>query len=1037
MSANLPILWEDKVNSPELEAYLKQFGKNGYMTAEEINQLRDAVNEMALVQKSNLLGTAEPTDTPTGTGRGYWEIITPGTYTNFGGVILGANQRGLIYRNEVGAFSISKTGLDLSGYVMTGDLLESSNILLQQTKYTIDNVGLEVKTMTTNSTGNIGTVVFNTNFNTNGGNLKSLGIKINVAGNFSLIIIRPNGATFNEITSDGTIGTRINLTASAVDVGTYKIFDLSSYKVEINTGDKFGVYLKTANMAFGSGYTGKGYFGETFNESVLFSTTNALNNTIGTMFDYDVKLYSKSLAVKITNNEAAINTNTQKVASLEYQNIDTINTLAIYLNDPLTVLSGTSGNGSRCGRVIKAGDSATFKAKFKSTANIPCTLYWQKVSDGANLMSNIPVTWVLNLDGFYYAEYTVTSSDTTVDSNLFLFVTNSTTLGSNVTLNTVSIIKSVTLVSRVDKLESFGVSASVAQLEKSIKTSQNLMNGYTFLKVKKNGTGDFLDIQSAINSITTASLYNQYIIDVYDDFEVTDLTQLYKVASPTIKNTLANPTESVAMVIGKDYITVRGFGSKKTLFVNAPYALTGSSFQYVQTIYPKGNFKLENLIVKVKNGRYAIHQESGGLTSTLDYNAKTIYKNLDVEHLGNTNSADGGVSWNSPYAQANGGCAGLKMVFDNVNWKAPIGPVYTHDNVNFDNPMDFEFIFCSMTLNNGGLDSSGTTQYDNLVSISGMGSGQRHNVTIIGCNFFSFEIPNKAWNTNLITDATRDFRNGGAYLKGHGNKPMKTPTFVPDIVSLKSLTLNGTISVVDDSATNVNAAYKLIFGDVYKSYAGTADSYAQVFGSERVVDSSNGSKTFSMAYRLGDCSVTNKTLTIKVDGVDRVMTFNKNYTSLTSGNLTYPFSTILAEINTTLSGYVIAESSALIETQLFQDTYEIGANFSSATITGWGKALVRDYSLGMNGWRLAQAGEKIEGISSERINSYVSGNVSYGKVILKGKTTFGTLNIALKYNSSVRGIMYKASANGGLTTTTLKSEADFIGTGNNTLSWNI
>ena len=46
MSDNLPILWENKVNNPELLAFLEQYGSAEYLTAEEINQLRDAVNEL-------------------------------------------------------------------------------------------------------------------------------------------------------------------------------------------------------------------------------------------------------------------------------------------------------------------------------------------------------------------------------------------------------------------------------------------------------------------------------------------------------------------------------------------------------------------------------------------------------------------------------------------------------------------------------------------------------------------------------------------------------------------------------------------------------------------------------------------------------------------------------------------------------------------------------------------------------------------------------------------------------------------------------
>jgi hypothetical protein len=51
MSEFLPIEWEDKVNSPELLAFLQQFGNEHYLSAEEINQLRDALNEIGFPDK--------------------------------------------------------------------------------------------------------------------------------------------------------------------------------------------------------------------------------------------------------------------------------------------------------------------------------------------------------------------------------------------------------------------------------------------------------------------------------------------------------------------------------------------------------------------------------------------------------------------------------------------------------------------------------------------------------------------------------------------------------------------------------------------------------------------------------------------------------------------------------------------------------------------------------------------------------------------------------------------------------------------------
>jgi hypothetical protein len=63
MSLNLPITWKDKVNSPELLAFLSQYGEENYLTAEEINLIRDAINEfhrdLKLVKVSKIYESGE------------------------------------------------------------------------------------------------------------------------------------------------------------------------------------------------------------------------------------------------------------------------------------------------------------------------------------------------------------------------------------------------------------------------------------------------------------------------------------------------------------------------------------------------------------------------------------------------------------------------------------------------------------------------------------------------------------------------------------------------------------------------------------------------------------------------------------------------------------------------------------------------------------------------------------------------------------------------------------------------------------------
>lgn len=44
MAVTLPLTWADKINNPELLAALEQFGENQYLTAQEINTIRDAIN---------------------------------------------------------------------------------------------------------------------------------------------------------------------------------------------------------------------------------------------------------------------------------------------------------------------------------------------------------------------------------------------------------------------------------------------------------------------------------------------------------------------------------------------------------------------------------------------------------------------------------------------------------------------------------------------------------------------------------------------------------------------------------------------------------------------------------------------------------------------------------------------------------------------------------------------------------------------------------------------------------------------------------
>lgn len=80
--SNLPIEFEDKENSPELLAFLEQYGPTKYLSAEEINKIRDCINELADRNPSRGYWNAA-TNTPeleNGIGRpgDYFEVSVPG-----------------------------------------------------------------------------------------------------------------------------------------------------------------------------------------------------------------------------------------------------------------------------------------------------------------------------------------------------------------------------------------------------------------------------------------------------------------------------------------------------------------------------------------------------------------------------------------------------------------------------------------------------------------------------------------------------------------------------------------------------------------------------------------------------------------------------------------------------------------------------------------------------------------------------------------------------------------------------------------------
>lgn len=564
------------------------------------------------------------------------------------------------------------------------------------------------------------------------------------------------------------------------------------------------------------------------------------------------------------------------------------------------------------------------------------------------------------------------------------------------------------------------------RIQKSLELSFNGYSSMTPITVKKDGSGDFTTIQDAINSINDASVTNQYDIQVYDDFEIKDLKELY--VDTGKRNTIDNPSNEVALVFTKSWVHIRGMKSDKNkLYIESPSDLAASSFQNIQVIKAQGNVIINNFHIAIKGGRYAIHQESGGRKLHPDYHAHTIYKDLVIEHRGNSSYTNGS-GWTAICAQANGTTSGLKQTYVNCKWIAPHKtPFYTHTNSEFDEPNEMTMVNCSIlcTLKNVGISDMGQYWGD-------IGAGQRAKIKFIGCNIakfgsiFSYGGPRGNEKTNNVR--VKYGYNGGAEILGYGNSPMAVVQANKPCLTFKTVDNNKQIDVIGGTA------YNLIWGKTWQKIKGTPVNEGYSVGSIRLADAlkwSSNSQVFCLAYILGNCKDSPKTLIIKVDDTEYTLSFDKNY--MTNDGSSYSWNTtpaisdkqIIDDINSTNPLIFKAFfNSPLQEFDTFEDCQEYGINADVNNISA-GMCLKRSAS-GYQMWEIAKDGDKIEGVAGDMIIpiDYANGENMYGRILLANKSLFPISMFGL---STVNvGSMYKASNNGRLVSTSNKDEASFI-----------
>ena len=197
--------------------------------------------------------------------------------------------------------------------------------------------------------------------------------------------------------------------------------------------------------------------------------------------------------------------------------------------------------------------------------------------------------------------------------------------------------------------------------DKTIKT--------TVITVKKDGSGDFIKITDAINSISDSNQFNQYEIHVYS--KTYDLVEEFG-GLEWVQSISHDNGEKQGLVL-PDYVHLIGHGSVYVDCIVSDENATSDFAKSVSTINVWKNNRLEGITFRAKNTRYVIHDETGNGFSDLT----RLIKNCRFIHLGTKSNL-----WSSPKAMGGGMGSGGRYDIINSHFESPFIPFSYHNNEN-------------------------------------------------------------------------------------------------------------------------------------------------------------------------------------------------------------------------------------------------------------------------------------------------------------------------------------------------------------------
>lgn len=456
------------------------------------------------------------------------------------------------------------------------------------------------------------------------------------------------------------------------------------------------------------------------------------------------------------------------------------------------------------------------------------------------------------------------------------------------------------IMTRKMQFEKGTISTTFEFYKKSFKIeSLDLSNEPHIITVSlDDGTTDFTgrrSIQDALDSITDAAPDKLYTILANDG-----------VYTATSVEEFDNTDK--CFIQSKDYVTIKGKNRDSFIIYGELPDNLGTGFRYdlYQPVYHRGiKCTIENATVIAKNCRYPIHNDNAP-NDSIQY-----LKNCKLVHYGNYGDASNVSSWN-PYGL--GTKSGSSIIVEDTI----LSNTSVHNNVNFTNPSLVKYVNCNITGRNDD-------EYNILLDVIGIGvqsisSGVKDKLVFEKCSIakgLALDISALGSTSSHLERQFADRNNYEVILTDNAPLAVKNSGVTGSGLKITSKSFGTNSTVRFDSSSS---AFGLIISNtlspakILNEYQRISfDGYEYFDGGQALSGYAVGSLGIksdvpfaSLGARLGDCSTTNKTLGVIIDGTTYNIIFNTNLTSATNTSVISLITNVVGSV-ATVGEYVLGK----------------------------------------------------------------------------------------------------------------------------------